>query len=1056
MPAPMKTNQFAEAPVTLPAPSRAVRKQVTVLFCDIADYTERATQVDPEILSEEIHEFQSICQSVAEEYEGHVSNYLGDGVMLLFGHPLASEFSPERAVRAALHMISAIKQNNKGPDWRNKKPLEIRIGIATGLVVVGERAGKQRDQEELIFGTAPNLAARLQAIAAPNTVVTALRTRRLVGLTFKFKDLGKHALKGFKQPINVWQILNQRKMQKRPGNALKRNSAPFISRKHELGLMAKAYESVCDGCSRFVHIVGEPGIGKTRLIRRFERTIATHDMHRMRVNCSSYYQNSFLKPVQDECFRWLRISETDDLESKQASVSWAMSVVNLSSKVDRHLLFSEFLDMPLPGPFENIELSPEERHQRIIHLLVQIILDIAKNQTLLLVVEDLHWADQSTLEALNALIARASEDRVLGIFTSRPPFPSALKADASLTNIFMHPLTQDESRQMVESFFTGTPVPQTLKKNLIHKSDGIPLFLEESCHSAIRHMGQASNQDLLLQNFTVPETLQDSLNARLDQLGESRAIAQLASTFGQSFSYPEVNRIAQANDIDADAGVDVLINENIVELTDNGIHDSFRFRHAMFQEAAYQSLLIKTRQHYHGQIADLLLSSDPDFEEQRPEYIAYHLSRTPDITRAIELWIKAGRQALESSAIADSMDHLQQGLGLVKKLENHTQQQKYELSLLLHFGVALTAGAGYYGFDVTRTYERAAELASEVGDESQEWTALYGLWRCLISQAEFGPATRMAVKLNQLSRVLDTPILKLTAIGIRAMSRMVNGKFNRSVPYYNHAVSLYNSEVDKNIGLKFGQHPFVTIQGLAAVNKLIAGDLPGSLEDNRRSLAVAREINHPYTIAETLKVAAMYEQLSLNMDRLRGHCLEAIEISDTYGFEGVNAIHRIFLAFADLITHRDADRIDDMKDNLLLYENKYGVLFLPYFQSLLAQGCLLMGRYEDAIGHSRCIIAQSERRGEKWMLAVLYCIMSEAAWRGELASREQIAEWYKSAVETAHAQGAILFMQRILNDRHSIALDPETALRYERLANPQIAASGENPAANSGLNAPSR
>lgn len=1034
----MDNKQIIESPKSSPPGSRIARKQVTVLFCDIADYTERSACMDPEDLAKDIHEFQTICTRIADACDGHISNYLGDGVMVLFGHPLASEFSPERAARAGLKMVEAIKHNNQQPQWQNKKPLAIRIGIATGLVVVGERAGKHRDQDQLVFGTAPNLAARLQSIAAPNTVVTALRTRRLVGLAFKFKDLGIHNLKGFNQPVNAWQILHERKMQKRPGNALKRSTSRFISRQRELSLLQKAYESAGFGFSRFVHIVGEPGIGKTRVIRRFERTIANHQIHRMRVNCSPYYQNSFLKPVSDECFRWLRIAENDDLETRQASVSWAMSVVNLCPR-DQHILFTEFLDIPPPSPLPDLEMSPEEKRQRIIQVLAQIIIEISSNQLLLLVVEDLHWADQSTLALLKVLIEQSSQDQLLGVFTARPPLVADWGRAQSLNTLYMHGLTRTESKLLVESIFQDRPLPESLKQNLIKKSDGVPLYLEESCVSAIDHLDKTSDLTAL-QNFTVPETLQDSLNARLDQLGDAHALAQLASAFGQNFTYLALSNIASSNNIDADVGMDILIDQNIVVIEEGGVEDHFRFRHAMFQEAAYQSLLIKTRRHYHKQIAALFRASDHELVDKRPELIAYHLSRTDDIEQAIDLWIKAGRLAIEKSAIAESIDHIHRGLQLIKNIKPGAVRQRKELALLLNLGVAITARDGYHGFEVARTYRDAATLAKQVGNAADEWTALYGLWRCLISQAEFGAATKMSVRLGSLSKILDAPILRLTTTGIKAMTRMVDGKLNKSVALYDTAVALYDSAVDKQVGLKFGQDPFVTIQGLSAVNKLITGDAAASIKGIERSIAVARAIGHPYTIAETLKVAAMYEQISLNMERLRGHCIEALAISDQYGFEGVHATHSIFLAFTDVVQHDDSSRIDIIKHNLLLYENKYGLLFLPYFQSLLAESCLLVGQFQAAFDNADATIKSATQRGEKWVIAMLYYIKSEAALRGDLASPDDIAHCYKLAVDTAATQGAQLFLGRILNRRHAIAADTETAIRYERLANPHGAA----------------
>jgi len=746
--------------------------------------------MDPEELAEDIHEFQSICRDIAESYQGHVSNYLGDGVMVLFGHPNASEFSPEKAVQAGLSMVSSIQENNVSPQWKNKRPLSIRIGIATGLVVVGDRAGEQRDQNELVFGNAPNLAARLQAIAEPNTVVVALRTRRLVGLSFKFRDMGRFNLKGFSRPVNAWQIVAKRKLQKRARNTLKRNSANFISRTTELRILKQNFKSACHGFSRFVHIQGEPGIGKTRLLRRFEKEIGSNQFHRIRIDCSPFHQNSYLRPVRDEGYRWLRISDEDDTATKQTSMSWAMSVVKLK-EIDQHLLFTEFLDIPPPISLKTFKLDPEEKRQRIVSILINVIYTLAKSKPVLLMAEDLHWADPSTLAFIKQLLTHSSEEKVLGVFTSRGHFQPKWGIHTALTDIELQGLTLAESSRLVDSVFEKNELPLGLKQSLVKKSDGIPLFLEESCLSALTYLSKASGSSPILTGYDVPETLQDSLNARLDQLGSVKRFAQLASTFGENFSFSDITAIANLNNIDAAQGLNNLLHENIVVPDSDPSSNRFHFRHLMFQEAAYLSLLIRTRQTYHQQIANLLLENDPDFPKKYPEILAHHLSKTKQKSESIKLWNVAAETAIAKSAFLESIEHLQQGLALIIEIEDTELQKVLELSLLLNLGVSLTARAGYYGFEVTRTYERAIELAREIENDRLEWTALYGYWRCLIAQAEYAESVRTSAKLSALSKRIDEPLLTLTCRGIRAMTRLVDGRLKKADILTRHSVGTF-------------------------------------------------------------------------------------------------------------------------------------------------------------------------------------------------------------------------------------------------------------------------
>ena len=628
----------------------------------------------------------------------------------------------------------------------------------------------------------------------------------------------------------------------------------------------------------------------------------------------------------------------------------------------------------------------------------------------------------------------AKEQRILGVLTSRPEFDPPWQQLESLSTMQLSGLSQVESRKLVESVFTHHRVSENLKQNLIHNSDGVPLFLEESCYSVIGQIDSSPNKMPSSDRYQLPETLQDSLNSRLDQLGEAKVLAQLASACGESFSYQLINYLAELNGIDADLYIDTLIDQNILLLEQQNVDDQFKFRHFMFQEAAYQSLLKKSRQIFHRQIAQWLQSTDYNIVKRTPEILAYHFSKTDQISQAINLWSRAGRLAIEKSAFAESIDHLTNGIRLLEKLEQRSERANRELELLLDLGVALTARSGYYGFEVTRTYERAANLASQIGNDAQEWTALYGLWRCFISQAEYAKGIKVTTKLAALCHELNQPILNLSVSGIRAMTRLVDGKLMKADKLSDTAVALYSQVEDKYVGQRFGQDPFVTIQGLGSVAKLLRGRICASVIAINRSVEVARQIGHPYTIAETLKLAAMYEHLSRNTDQLRQYCVEAIEISDQYGFDGVLATTRIFLGFADLTKDRNPSHIETIRENLINYEQHYGLLFLPYFQSILAESYLLCHRYSEAYDSAETILRDVEQSGENWVMPTVLHVKAMAAIKGKLASPQQSSEWYEAALRTAKIQDARLILGRILLNHEYFNLADSILRDYRRIA----------------------
>lgn len=614
---------------------RLERKQATVLFCDLVDYTARSVVLDPEELAEQVRLFHRMCGEVARKYDGHIANYLGDGLLVLFGHPHANEFAPANAVYAGLEMTARARRANFSQRWRGPKPMELRVGIATGLVVFNDHAG-----DELIFGETPNLAARLQGLAQPNTVLTAWRTRRLVGGAFQAHDLGEHRVKGFAHAVRMWKIIRAREYPYRVFGALKHRTSHLISRQLELQHLRRGYAQAMRGECAIIHISGEPGIGKSRLIRAFEKSILAPKLlhlQRLRVLCSPHFRARPFQPIINETLRWLKIGAREDFDAQQRVLSEAMRGMRLEGG-DEHALLGELLGMPMPHGWADLEVGAAAKHRLVAQAVATVVLRLARLRPLLLVVEDLHWADADTLSVLRALIARAQVGKLLVICTSRNDFAAPWTATQAYAprHIRLGGLNADDAARLIDAVARefATRVPPPIKRVLIRKSGGVPRFLEETSRQMLgqmrTHSGESSENDAAgkfgahrigesAENFyaplSIPDTLQDALNARLDQLGAGKAFAQLAAVFGTEFRYSLCAKLAAQNNIDARAGVRALLDaELILPYTPNGRNghsDHYQFRHAIFQEAAYASLLKKTRRQYHHQIAELVGRDDP-------------------------------------------------------------------------------------------------------------------------------------------------------------------------------------------------------------------------------------------------------------------------------------------------------------------------------------------------------------------------------------------------------------------------------------------------------------
>lgn len=998
-----------------------MRKQVTVLFCDVVDYTSRSVSLDPEDLADEIRVFRTLCTGIAKHYHGHIANYFGDGILVLFGHPISSEFDPEHAVRAGLEMVAGIERNNASAQWRGRQPIRIRVGIATGLVVVGERAGTARGQDESIFGEAPNLAARLQSLAAPNTVVTALRTRRLVGGAFKFRDLGEHRVKGFQQPINAWQILHESAFQNRSTTSLKRVTTRFVSRRAELRWLQENYEWARRGHCRIIHLSGDPGIGKSRLLRAFEKTIHKQNLHRLRLSCSPYFRAIPFKPIVDETNRWLQLGGQHDFGGRRENMRRAMVEIGLDGR-DEHSLFNELLAIPMPPGQTYLDLSAEEKHHRTVDTLARVVIRLSRLRPLFLVVEDLHWADPATLKVLGGIIACAGAQRLFGVFTSRTGFALPWPAADLLTEFALGGLDADASGQLIAAVFGARPLSDGLKQTLIRRSAGVPLFLEESSWHLRNqmHPNQIRESDAAgydpYSPFAIPDTLQDSLNARLDHLGAAKTFAQLAAVFGGDFRYSLISKIAAGNGINADFGLNVLLEADLISVLPDAAADRYEFRHVLFRDAAYYSLLRKTRQQYHLQIAELLQRENPGIGRQHPESIAYHYAHTSRIDLAVNLWRRAGEQALAQSDLSEALQHLSSGLKLVDKLPEDARRRR-ELALLLNLGVALTARSGYHGERVTRTYEQALALAEAVGSEQQAGIALYGMWRCMASQAAFSKSLRALVKLKSLSGKSADPELKLIACGLQGLTQMVAGKFAAAEAFCDQAIARYDPHRDRNrdrnMGMRFGQNPYTTIRGLGAINKLLLNKVAESATEIDRTVEIARAIGHPYTLAETLRVAAMYRQITGDLDQLAALAEEVVTLASTHGFEGLLATGKIFQAFCRAHQHGDATQTRRIQRNLKCYEEHYGQLFLPYFHSVLAQAHLTLGDHPSALRSTQQALNIAERNNETWAHAPLLSLKTQITAEGELAANEDIEQWWREGMEIARAQGAKFVVARL-------------------------------------------
>ncbi|MBI3302537.1 MAG: AAA family ATPase, partial [Deltaproteobacteria bacterium] len=619
--------------------SSGERRQLTVMFCDLVGSTALSAQLDPEELRTVVQEYQAACAAVISRFDGYIAQYLGDGLLVYFGYPVAHEDDAQRAVRAGLEIVSVLQQRNTQVQpvvgATHASPLQVRIGIHTGLVVVGEiGAGARREQ--LALGETPNIAARVQSIAEPDTVVLSATTHRLVQGLFTYHDLGSRTLKGVSTPIAVYRVLGESGVQSRFEVAASTGRlTPLVGREEEIGLLLRRWEQVKEGAGQVVLLSGEPGIGKSRLVQTLKEWVAGEVHARVECRCSPYHQNSAFYPVIEHLYRLLQFQREDSPEEKLRKLEvGARRAVPLQA--DTVPLLAALLSLPHPDGYPHPVLTPQRQKQKTMEALLACLLKETERGPLPSVWEDVHWADPSTLEFLSLLIDQVATARLYLLLTFRPEFRPPWAIRSHLTQITLSRLPRKQVEVMVEKVAGGEVLPAEVVQQLVAKTDGVPLFVEE----LTKDVGATPASPF--PPLAIPATLQDSLMARLDRLATAKEVAQLGATLGREFTYDLLKAVSPLDEAALQKELAKLVEAELLYQRGLPPQATYIFKHALIQDAAYQSLLKSKRQQVHQQIAQVLAERFAETKETQPELLAHHYTEAGLVEQAIPYWQKAG------------------------------------------------------------------------------------------------------------------------------------------------------------------------------------------------------------------------------------------------------------------------------------------------------------------------------------------------------------------------------------------------------------------------------
>ena len=677
-----------------PQPPDAERRQLTVLFCDLVDSTVLASQLDPEELREVVRAYQEACAKVIARFEGYIAQYLGDGLLVYFGYPLAHEDDAQRAVRAGLGIVEALGQLNTRLTQERGVHLAVRLGCHTGLVVVGEVGGGTR-QEQLALGETPNLAARLQGMAAPNTLVISAATLQLLGGFFTSQSLGPSLLKGLAQPVEVYQVLHESMARSRLEAVGSTGLTPLVGREQEVALLRERWAQVKEGLGQVVLLSGEAGIGKSRLVQVLKEQVATEPQAWLTpCQCSPYYQNTALYPLIDLLERVvLRFDREESPQQKLRKLEGHLVQYGfpLEEAVPLH---ASLLSIPLTADYAPLTMSPEQQKQKTLQALLTTLLRIAAQQPVLFVMEDLHWVDPSTLEFLSLLVDQGPTARVLALFTFRPDFSPPWTGRSHLTQVTLPRLPRRQAAEMAGRVAHSKTLPAEVMEQVVARTDGVPLFVEELTKMVLESGLLQEHEERYeltgpLPPLAIPATLHDSLMARLDRLATVKALAQLGATLGREFSYALLRAVSPWDEETLHRGLHQLVAAELLYQRGLPPQATYLFKHALIQDAAYQSLLKSTRQQYHQRIAQVLVDRFPEICETQPELVAQHYTAAGCTEQAVVYWQRAGQQASDRSAYVEAISHLTTGIELLTTLPETPEHTQQALTLHIALGAAL-------------------------------------------------------------------------------------------------------------------------------------------------------------------------------------------------------------------------------------------------------------------------------------------------------------------------------------------------------------------------------
>jgi len=949
------------------APAEAAEhRQLTVLFCDLVGSTKLSEALDPEDLRELTGTYQSVCAAAIHRHEGHIAQYLGDGVLVYFGYPIAHEDDARRAVRAALEIVDDLAKVTGSLQGERGIALSVRLGIHTGPVVVGEVGGGER-REQLAMGMTPNLAARIQSIAIPGSVLVSEDTHRLVRGFFDFQPLGAHEIKGLAKPVSLYRAQRESGAQSRLDVQRGAGLTPLMGRELELALLDREWKDVLKSGGHAVLVQGEPGIGKSRIVDSFRRGVEQQAATQLECFCTPYAQSTPLFPIVGMVERQLGFTRDTTSEEKRDAIARRLARRGVWSD-ETAALIADLLSVPPAGDDPLVGYSPQKRRERTLATLLSWLLAVAHDGPTLWVVEDVHWVDPTTLEFLSSVLQALPANPLFLILTSRPNFAVPWQMNGKVSLMELSRLRPGETSLMATSVARGKPLPEEVLSQIVARTDGVPLFVEEITKAVLELGVLVELEDRFelaapLPPDLIPSTVQGSLNARLDRLGPAKAIAQIAATIGREFSFALLCSVAGESEPELRRGLERLSAAELLSRREDAPEETYLFKHALVRDTAYQSLLRKSRRGLHERIAESLTTRFPDTAGQHPELVAEHFTAAGRAPDAVKYWLLAGQQALARAANHEAIIHIKRGLELVGELPAADRDQ-YELDLLVALIPGLIAAQGWASGELEGVYRRAAELVEALPGTPHRFTVLTGTHAYHFVGGRVTQTLALGAGVFELAKQIGDPLLLTIAHQCCSATYRARGDFDLAVDHAEAGLAMLDVERERMIARMLSLSSCAGLLFYEASALWMLGFPERGRAACDRCFALAQEIGHPPTTAFSLACRSLHAFLDRDAEGIIKLCDEALEIvhSERLGYYEPTLI--VYRGWGTSELGRPEDVTTKMRAAMERYRGAGNGIHLGTHYTVLAEVEWKAGEWDNAFQTLNTAMALAKTCGE--------------------------------------------------------------------------------------------